>query len=181
MNRAGTVVAVHQSPVHGFSKTPVDAIEIVAGLGVRGDAHLGETVQHLSRVKVDPSQPNLRQVHLIASELLDEVNRLGFDVPHGGLGENITTAGLDLIALSRGTVLDIGAVKLEVTGLRNPCAQIENYRPGLLKHMIHKRDDGSPLLRTGIMALVLGGGVVKAGDAIAAAAPHGPHVRLERV
>lgn len=175
------VSAVHASPVHGFSKPSVESIEILEGLGVSGDAHSGVTVKHRSRVKADPTQPNLRQVHLIANELLDEVNALGFDVAPGALGENITTRGVDLIDLPRGTVLAIGDVRLEVTGLRNPCSQIENFRPGLLKQMIGKRDDGTPLLRTGIMTVVVAGGVVRSGDEIAVTLPPEPHVRLERV
>lgn len=156
-------------------------IDIVAGLGVAGDAHAGTTVKHRSRVAVDPTQPNLRQVHLIASELLDEVNGLGFEVAPGALGENITTQGVDLIGLPRGTILAIGEVRLSVTGLRNPCSQIEKFSPGLLKLMVGKREDGTPLLRTGIMTIVLKGGSVRAGDAIEIALPAEPHVRLERV
>lgn len=156
-------------------------IDIVAGLGVAGDAHAGTTVKHRSRVAVDPTQPNLRQVHLIASELLDEVNGQGFEVTPGALGENITTQGIDLIGLPRGTILAIGEVRLSVTGLRNPCSQIDKFRPGLLKLMVGKREDGTPLLRTGIMTIVLEGGSVRAGDAIEIVLPAEPHIRLERV
>lgn len=177
-----TVLAVHTARGHHFSKRTALFIDLVEGLGVAGDAHSGTTVKHRSRVAVDPTQPNLRQVHLIASELLDEVNTFGFDVAPGALGENVTTTGIDLIDLPRGTVLTLGdTVRLEVTGLRNPCVQIERFRPGLLKHMIGKRDDGSPLLRTGIMTIVLAGGSVRAGDPIGVHLPPGPHVRLEKV
>lgn len=176
------VIAVHKSPVHGFSKDDAASIEIIAGLGVAGDAHQGETVKHRSRVRADPTQPNLRQVHLIAAELLDEVNAEGFDVISGALGENVTTRGIDLIELPRGTIMTLGeTVRLEITGLRNPCAQIEAFRPGLLKRMIGKRPDGSPLLRTGIMSVVLAGGIVHPGDKIALHLPPAPHIRLERV
>ncbi len=178
----GQVLAVHRSPVHGFSKESVDHIEIVEGLGVKGDAHMGVTVKHRSRVKADPAQPNLRQVHLIAAELLDEVNAAGFDVAPGALGENITTRGLDLIGLPKGTLLQVGPdVVIEVTGLRNPCSQIENYRAGLLKLMVGKREDGTPLLRTGIMGIVLKSGAVRADDTIIVHLPAEPHTRLERV
>ncbi|WP_196260529.1 MOSC domain-containing protein [Pelagibacterium limicola] len=178
----GEVLAVHSSPVHGFSKTSADAIRLIAGLGVAGDAHSGVTVRHRSRVRANPDQPNLRQVHLIASELLDEVNGEGFDVAFGALGENMTTRGIDLINLPRGTVLRFGTdAAVEITGLRNPCSQIDNYRPGLLKRMVGKREDGTPLLRTGIMGVVRTGGVVRGGDAIAVELPDAPHVRLERV
>ncbi|AEQ52474.1 MOSC domain-containing protein [Pelagibacterium halotolerans B2] len=130
---------------------------------------------------VDPDQPNLRQVHLVASELLDEVNEQGFEVAPGALGENITTRGIDLIGLPRGTVLAIGDVRLSVTGLRNPCSQIEKFRPGLLKLMVGKREDGTPLLRTGIMTIAVSGGSVRAGDTIEISLPAEPHSRLERV
>lgn len=181
MNFAGSVVGVHCARGHGFSKSTAMFIDIVAGMGVAGDAHAGRTVKHRSRVAVDPDQPNLRQVHLIASELLDEVNGLGFDVAPGALGENITTRGIDLIGLPRGTVLTIGDVRLSVTGLRNPCSQIEKFRPGLLKLMVGKWEDGTPLLRTGIMTIVLSGGSVRAGDGIEVGLPDEPHIRLERV
>ncbi|MCD7060472.1 MOSC domain-containing protein [Pelagibacterium xiamenense] len=177
----GEVLAVHASPSHRFSKEMRDAITLIEGLGVEGDAHAGETVKHRSRVAADPSQPNLRQIHFIASELLEEVNALGFDVGLGALGENITTQGLDLISLPRGTRFTIGDAVVEITGLRNPCSQIETYRPGLLKHMIGKRADGKPLLRTGIMGVVLKGGIVRANDAIAVTLPGPPLVQLERV
>lgn len=176
------VLAVHCSPVHGFSKQPLEKIDLLEGLGVAGDAHMGVTVKHRSRVRADPTQPNLRQVHLIASELLEEVNAEGFDVAFGALGENITTRGLDLIFLPRGTRLCLGETAvIEITGLRNPCSQIEDYRPGLLKRMVGRHTDGTPLLRTGIMSVVLKGGVVRAGDAIGVELPPEPHVRLERV
>lgn len=177
-----SVLAVHAARGHNFSKRTQLFIDIVEGLGVAGDAHAGTTVKHRSRVAADPTQPNLRQVHLIASELLDEVNGLGFDVAPGALGENVTTTGVDLIDLPRGTVLALGdAVRLEVTGLRNPCVQIERFRPGLLQHMIGKRADGTPLLRTGIMTVVLAGGTVRAGDPIGVELPAEPHRRLEKV
>ncbi|WMT86305.1 MOSC domain-containing protein [Pelagibacterium sp. 26DY04] len=177
-----SVLAVHAARGHNFSKRTQLFIDIVEGLGVAGDAHAGTTVKHRSRVAADPTQPNLRQVHLIASELLDEVNGLGFDVAPGALGENVTTTGVDLIDLPRGTVLALGdAVRLEVTGLRNPCVQIERFRPGLLQHMIGRRADGTPLLRTGIMTVVLAGGTVRAGDPIGVELPAEPHRRLEKV
>lgn len=177
-----SVLAVHAARGHNFSKRTQLFIDIVEGLGVAGDAHAGTTVKHRSRVAADPTQLNLRQVHLIASELLDEVNGLGFDVAPGALGENVTTTGVDLIDLPRGTVLALGdAVRLEVTGLRNPCVQIERFRPGLLQHMIGKRADGTPLLRTGIMTVVLTGGTVRAGDPIGVELPAEPHRRLEKV
>lgn len=179
---SGRVVAVHSSPVHKFSKRTDLFITLIAGHGVAGDAHAGKTVKHRSRVRVDPDQPNLRQVHLIASELLDTINREGFDVAHGALGENITTQGIALIGLPRGTILHLGeTARVSVTGLRNPCSQIEDFREGLLKRMVGRREDGTPLLLTGVMGIVLEGGMVWPDDPIRVELPAGPHIRLERV
>lgn len=179
---SGEVLAVHSSPVHGFSKRSDLFITLIEGLGVAGDAHAGKTVRHRSRVRANPDQPNLRQVHLIASELLDEVNDEGFDVAFGALGENVTTRGIALIDLPRGALLHLGEnAVVEVTGLRNPCSQIENFRSGLLKRMVGRREDGTPLLLTGVMGIVRAGGTVKAGDSLWVELPDGPRVRLERV
>lgn len=177
----GEVLAVHASSRHGFSKASRDAIMLLAGLGVAGDAHAGATVKHRSRVAADPSQPNLRQIHFIASELLDDVGALGFDVGFGALGENVTTRGIDLIGLPRGTRFTIGEAEIEITGLRNPCHQIEDFRPGLLKHMIGRDADGTPLLRTGVMGVIARGGTVRPGDAITVALPPAPYIKLRRV
>lgn len=179
---SGEVLAVHSSPVHGFSKRSDLFVTLIEGLGVAGDAHAGKTVKHRSRVRANPDQPNLRQVHLIASELLDEVNEEGFDVAFGALGENVTTRGIALIDLPRGTLLHLGeGAVVEVTGLRNPCSQIEDYRAGLLKRMVGRRPDGTPLLLTGIMSVVRKGGMVRAGDSIGVELPAGPRERLERI
>lgn len=164
---AGTVLAVHRHADHRFSKSAVPEIELVQGHGVRGDAHFGTTVQHRSRVARDPSQPNLRQVHLLQQELLDEVQGLGLDVAAGQLGENITTQGLDVLALAVGTRLRLGRdAVVEVTGLRNPCAQIESFRSGLLAAVLGRAPDGSPVRKAGVMAIVCRGGVVRPGDAL---------------
>jgi MOSC domain-containing protein YiiM len=179
---AAHIVAVARCAGHSFSKPLVPEIAIVAGLGVAGDAHSGETVKHRSRVKVDPSQPNLRQVHLIHAELFDEVAAQGFRVTPGDLGENITTQGIDLLALPRGAVLRIGnAVQLQVTGLRNPCAQIDSFQRGLLAAVLEKRADGTLVRKAGIMTIVLAGGSVRAGDAIEVGLPSPPFLPLERV
>ena len=156
------VVAVHRSASHAFSKEPQDVVTLVAGHGVQGDAHAGTTVKHRSRVAKDPSQPNLRQVHLIPAELLAEL-----EVEPGAMGENVTTEGLDLFALAAGTVLRLGAsAVLEVTGLRNPCVQIDGYRHGLLKRVLTRDEAGGLVRRAGIMAVVLSGGTVQPGDPI---------------
>jgi len=173
---SASVVAVHTSADHRFSKTTQPVIALVEGLGVAGDAHAGATVKHRSRVARDASQPNLRQVHLIHAELLDELGTLGFDVAPGALGENVTTSGLDVLDLGVGTRLRLGpAAVVEVTGLRNPCAQIERYRPGLLAAVLTRAADGSVVRKSGIMGVVRRGGHVRAGDAIAVEVPAGPH------
>ncbi len=167
-----SVVAVCRSSIHGFRKTPRAAIELRAGLGVEADAHSGSTVQHLSRVARDPSQPNLRQVHLIASELFAELEAQGFQVEPGELGENITTRGIDLLGLSRGTRLRIGAsTVLEVTGLRNPCAQIDAFQPGLLGAVLDRDSAGRLIRKAGIMSIVLTDGSVKPEDPIVVEEP----------
>lgn len=161
------VLAVHRQSEHHFSKEPASAIELVAGHGVRNDAHFGVTVKHRSRVAKDPSQPNLRQVHLIHHELFAEVATQGHRVLPGQLGENITTRGIELLALGTGTRLKVGAMAIiEITGLRNPCSQIETFQSGLLAQLLGRRPDGSLLRKAGVMAIVLEGGWIDPGDAI---------------
>lgn len=179
---AGRVIAVARDGEHRFSKQTTNAIKIVAGLGVEGDAHQGRLVQHRSRVRVDPNQPNLRQVHLIHAELFDELDSKGFHVSPAELGENITTRGIDLLALPRGALLKIGdEAVLEVTGLRNPCQQIEQFQPGLLAAVLERRADGRLTRKTGIMTIVRAGGTVRPGDPIEVALPSLPDVPLDRV
>lgn len=174
------VVAVSRSPRHAFSKTPALAVRLVAGLGVEGDAHAGQTVKHRSRVARDPSQPNLRQVHLIHAELFDELSAQGFRVAPGDLGENITTCGVDLLGLSRGARLSLGdQAILEVTGLRNPCLQLDRFAPGLMAACLGRDASGGLVRKAGIMAVVVAGGEVMAGDQILAAPPmSGAHLPL---
>jgi MOSC domain-containing protein YiiM len=176
------VIAVARDDAHRFSKCDVDAIRLLAGLGVEGDAHLGTTVQHRSRVAADPTRPNLRQVHLIHAELFDELAGKGFMVAPAQLGENVTTRGIDLLGLPRGTRLYLGGdAVVEVTGLRNPCAQIEAFQSGLLNAVLDQAPDGSLIRKSGIMGIVLSGGIVRAGDAIRIELPPEPHQPLERV
>ncbi|HEY0205519.1 MAG TPA: MOSC domain-containing protein [Acetobacteraceae bacterium] len=176
-----SVAAVASSGTHGFSKDVQPEIVLDAGLGVRGDAHQGVTVKHRSRVRQDPTQPNLRQVHLIAAELHNELAAKGFRVSPGGMGENVTTLGLDLLALPRGTLLHLGSAVVEVTGLRNPCAQLDRYLPGLMNAVLDRAADGSLVLRAGIMGVVRRGGTVRPGDALDAVLPPAPHQALQRV
>jgi len=180
--KSGRIIAVAKDGTHRFSKQAAPEITIIAGLGVEGDAHQGITVKHRSRVAVDPTVPNLRQVHLIHAELLDALADKGFDVKPADLGENVTTQGIDLLSLPRGAVLSLGdTVVLEVTGLRNPCAQIENFQTGLLAAVIDKSPNGKPILKAGIMSVVRAGGVVRPGDTIRIELPPLPHIALERV
>ena len=179
---SGTVVAVARDAEHEFSKRIVDEVCILAGLGIEGDAHEGVTVQHRSRVARDPTQPNLRQVHLMQAELFEELAAKGFTIRPADLGENVTTRGIDLVGLPKSARLRLGAeAVLEVTGLRNPCAQIEQFQPGLLVAVLDRGPNGEVIRKAGIMAVVLTGGVVRAGDAIAVELPPPPHQQLEKV
>lgn len=177
-----SVIAVHRDSDHRFSKVSEELVTLQAGVGVVGDAHAGVTVQHRSRVAADPTQPNLRQMHLMHAELFEELRDQGFEVLPGQLGENITTQGLDLLGLPRGARLQLGGtVVLEVTGLRNPCAQIDAFKPGLLKAVVHRGLDGSLVRKAGIMAVVVTGGDVACGDPVLVEEPEGPHEPLDRV
>ncbi len=181
INYIGTVVEVSSSTDRQFSKDRSSAIKIAAGHGVVGDVHGGKTIKHRSRMEIDPNQPNLRQVHLMPVELLEELDRKGFEVNPGDLGENITTRGIDLINLSRDTILRIGAeTVLSVTGLRNPCVQIEQFAPGLLNELAYKAN-GEVKLKAGIMCIALCSGTVRPTDEITVYHPEGPHIPLERV
>ena len=181
MNNA-YVTAVNLSAAHAFGKVSVPAVTLIAGVGASGDAHAGRTVQHRSRVRADPTQPNLRQVHLLHDELFTALADKNFAVKAGQLGENITTKGLYLLGLSTGTQLFIGAeVVLEVTGLRNPCAQLDGFQRGLLGAVLDRDAEGNLFRKAGIMSVVLRGGVVRAGDEIRLEEPPEPHRRLERV
>ncbi|WP_431912325.1 MOSC domain-containing protein [Nonomuraea jabiensis] len=178
----GTVTAVSSSGEHSFSKPNRESITLLAGLGVEGDAHAGVTVKHRSRVAQDPTQPNLRQVHLIHEELFAEVGRAGFTVSPGELGENITTQGLDLLGLPVGTLLRIGEeAVVELTGLRNPCVQIDGFQNGLLKQVVGRDEAGHLVRRAGVMSVVRTGGVVRPGDVIRVELPAEPHRPLDRV
>lgn len=180
--RGGTIKAVAAHGLHAFSKPLQTEIRLLAGLGVAGDAHCGETVKHRSRVAADPSRPNLRQVHLMHAELFDELMARGFTVGPGNLGENITTRGIDLLGLPVGAKLYLGAeAVVEVTGLRNPCAQIEGYQTGLLAAVLDRAADGSLIRKAGIMGVVLEGGIVRPGDAIRVGLPEEPWRALDRV
>lgn len=176
------VAAVSLSAEHLFSKPLQASIRLLAGLGVEGDAHLGVTVKHRSRVAKDPTQPNLRQVHLIHEELFGELKAAGFDIAPGSIGENITTRGIDLLGLPRGARLHIGPTAVvDVTGLRDPCRQLNAYRPGLMDAVLDRDAQGNLIRKAGIMGIVLADGEVRAGDAIRVELPPQPHQRLERV
>lgn len=177
----GQVLAVHRSATHSFSKPTVEQIRLLEGLGVEGDAHCGVTVQHRSRVRFNPAQPNLRQVHLIHAELFDHLAGLGHEVSPGDLGENVTTRGLDLLGLPVGARLNIGEAVVTVTGLRNPCRQIDTFQPGLLKQVVRNLDDSTVERLTGVMGIVSRSGIVAAGDRVYVELPPGRHRSLTRV
>lgn len=179
---SGTVLAVSSSPVHNVTKETKPAIRLLPGLGVEGDTHSGVTVQHRSRVARDPSQPNLRQVHLIHAELHRELQQAGFEVKAGTMGENITTEGIDLLGLPTGARLKLGEeAVIEITGLRNPCAQLDGLQPGLMKAVLDRDAQGNLVRKAGVMAVVLKGGEVRPGDPITIELPPAPHKPLEPV
>jgi hypothetical protein len=178
----GVVEAVSRAAEHTFSKPNAAVIRLLAGLGVESDAHLGRTVQHRSRVARDPSRPNLRQVHLIHGELHDELRAQGFDVTPGVMGENVTTRGVQLLALPAGSRLRLGAqAVVEVTGVRNPCVQLDHFQQGLMAAVLDRDDEGNLVRKAGVMAIVVTSGEVRPGDPIAVELPSPPHSRLERV
>jgi MOSC domain-containing protein YiiM len=178
----GSIVAVSLRAGHHFSKTPGLGIRLLKGLGVAGDAHMGETVKHRSRVRKDPTQPNLRQVHLIHAELFDELRAKGFVVAPGELGENITTSGLDLLALPAGTRLYLGAsAVVEITGLRNPCIQLDQFQQGLMAATLERDAQGNLVRKAGIIGIVLSEGDIRSGDTIRVEMPAGPHRPLQPV
>lgn len=177
----GIVKAVSKSPTHSFAKKNEPSIHLLKGLGVEGDAHCGATVKHVSRVAKTPELPNLRQVHLIHTELLTELAEKGFVVKAGEMGENITTEGIDLLGLPKDTILKIGDTQIGITGLRNPCSQIDRFQSGLMKAVLDKDEDGNLIRKSGIMGVVLEGGTIQVGDAIEVVLPKEPFVVLEVV
>ena len=164
---SATIIALARDAAHRFSKQGCAKLTLLAGLGVEGDAHAGRAVQHLSRIATDPEAPNLRQVHLIHAELYDELAAKGFTLEPGQLGENVTTRSLDLLGLSRGTRLRLGAMAvIEITGLRNPCRQLDGFAPGLMAATLARGVDGSLIRKAGVMAVVVSSGEARVGDAI---------------
>jgi MOSC domain-containing protein YiiM len=177
-----TVLAVSLRRGHHFSKTPQLSIRLLAGLGVEGDGHMGATVKHRYDARRDPTRPNLRQVHLIASELFDELRHKGFAVSPGDLGENVTTEGLDLLALPTGTRLRLGErATIELTGLREPCVLMDRFQNGLKAATLDRDADGHVIRKAGVMAIVVGDGDVRPGDAIGVELPSEPHRLLSSV
>ena len=179
---AARVVAVSSSATHSFSKSETEAIELLPGLGVLNDAHSGATVQHRSRVAIDTTKPNLRQVHLMHVELFEELALQRLVVAPGQLGENITTRGVRLLDLPRDTRLCIGSsAVVQVTGLRNPCVQLNHFLPGLMSALLDRKPDGGLVRKAGVMAVVIQGGTVCAGDTITIELPSLPHHALQPV
>lgn len=179
---SGQVIALSKRSIHAISKLNYPKLKLITGIGVEGDVHAGKTIKHRSRVAVDPTQINLRQVHLIHSELFEELQQKGFHIHAGQMGENITTKGIKLLQLPRHTLLHIGKeVILEVTGLRNPCAQLNGLQKGLLKAVVEYDKQGKLIRKAGIMSIVRQGGWLKLGDNITIELPHPPFLPLERV
>lgn len=178
----GVVLAVSCSATHTFSKQKQDSIQLLTGLGVEGDAHAGKTVKHRSRVARDPTQPNLRQVHLIHAELHEELRSANFTVSAGQMGENITTHGIDLLTLPTGTRLHLGdTAVVEVTGLRNPCVQLDRFQTGLMAAVLGHDEHGALIRKAGVMGIVLADGAVQPGDPIRVELPPMPYRPLELV
>jgi MOSC domain-containing protein YiiM len=178
----GIAIAVSRNTEHAFSKVNQKSIRLLTGFGVEGDAHMGAKVKHRSRVAIDPTQPNLRQVHLIHAELHDELLAAGFIVAAGQMGENITTRGIDLLGLPTGTRLHIGdTAVVELTGLRNPCAQLDRFQPGLMAAVLGRDEQGKLIRKAGVMGIVAVGGEVRSGDPIRIELPPEPHQPLDRV
>ncbi len=179
---SGIVVSVSREAAHTFTKRNQENIRLLRGLGVEGDAHMGLTVKHRSRIMRDPTHPNLRQVHLIHEELHDELRAAGFDVTPGAMGENITTRGIALLTLPRGTRLGLGdTAVVELTGLRNPCSQLNKFRRGLMEAVLDRADDGTLIRKAGVMAVVLATGDVRPGDVITVQLPQAPFEPLKPV
>jgi MOSC domain-containing protein YiiM len=176
----GSVVAVSIDGKHRFSKTPRLSVSLTKGHGIEGDAHYGPLVQHRCLARRAPTAANLRQVHLIPSELFDALRTRGFEVRPGNLGENITTLGLDLECLPLGTMLRLGASAIvRLTGLRTPCILIDRFEAGLKDEL--RGGLLGPRFRAGVMAIVSDGGEVSPGDLIRAVLPAPPHVVLPRL
>ena len=176
------VEAVSTGSRHGIGKETDDVIRLIAGQGVEGDVHAGATVMHRSRRRKNPEQPNLRQVHLIHRELHEELAGQGFELAPGEMGENVLTSGVELLALPTGARLRLGGeAVVEVTGLRNPCSQLDELAPGLMEAVLDRDADGELVRKSGVMGVVLEGGEVRPGDPIEVEMPAEPHVRLEPV
>jgi len=176
------VEAVSRRAEHNVSKLNVDEIRLLPGRGVEGDAHCGPEVKHRSRVRRDPTQPNLRQVHLIHEELHEELGARGFDIGPGEMGENVTTRGIALLELPTGTRLRLGReAVVEITGIRNPCTQLDGLAPGLMEAVLDRAPDGELIRKCGVMGVVLAGGAVRAGDSIEVESPPEPHLPLAPV
>lgn len=176
------VISLSKSDTHTFHKFNCEQIKLIEDLGVEGDAHAGKTVKHRSRVAQNPLQPNLRQVHLIHSELFDELAEKDFMVTPGAMGENITTKGIDLLNLPKNTILKIGAnAAIQITGLRNPCSQLESIKKGLMKAVLDYDEQGNLIRKSGIMGIVLQSGDVFVGDEIVIQLPEKPFEKLDRV
>lgn len=179
---AGTVLAVNRSAKHTLQKPSEPEVMLLAGLGIEGDAHMGVTVKHRSRVARDPTKPNLRQVHFIHAELHEEIAAKGFKVLPGQMGENITTSGIEVLKLPKGTLMQLGdAAVVEITGLRSPCKQLNSIQAGLMEAVLDRDDEGNLIRKSGVFGIVIEGGIVRQGDRIVCTLPSGEQLPLEPV
>jgi len=177
----GRVVGLARDGRNGFSKSAMDTICLIQGQGVEGDAHSGPFVRHRYLARRQPRLPNLRQVHLIPSELFEALRNAGYDLHPGDLGDNIATAGLDLETLPMGALLDLGSEAcIELTGLRTPCVLIDRFRTGLKRQMVCS-EPVAPRFRCGVMSIVRTGGRLAVGDPIRVRLPPKPWTDLPAV
>lgn len=177
-----TVISVSRSSGHSFRKACEESINLIEGFGVEGDVHAGKKIKHTFLAKEDPDRKNIRQIHLIAAELFTELKGKGFNVDPGQLGENITTEGIDLLSLPTGTLLHIGnGAVIELTALRQPCIQIDEFQQGLLKEVVYKDSGGNIIRKVGVMGVILVSGAVSPNDEIIVETPDKPHHKLDYV
>lgn len=174
------ILSVSARSGHHFSKTPQRSIRLLAGLGVEGDGHMGERIKHRSRARYNPALPNLRQVHLIDSGYIALMAAKGYAVAPGDIGENLLVAGIDLISMPQDTLLHLGGdgAVVRITGLRNPCIQMDRFMPGLMAASLDRDADGGLIRLTGVMGVVEGGGAVVPGDVVRVEMPEGEHLPL---
>ncbi|SRR6266446_5986019 len=167
---SGRVIAVCCNPEPDLPKPVVDAVHLIENWGVEGDYHAGSLVRHRYLAKKDPTRPNMRQVLLMDAAVFAELAQNDIHIGPGMMGENITIEGMAMMQLAVGTRLAIGSAIVEVTERRSPCYQLNGIDPRLLKAVARKQD-GQAIFKAGIMAQILQGGWVRAGDLVKVLSP----------